>query len=77
MKKLLKMAAFFLYFSGAVENGCFYAKEKKRVSPNYRNAVPKPAHRRETIFNIKGVEISAYSRKDAIKRYVHRFGKLK
>ena len=77
MEKLLKMAASFASFSVAVENCYFCENRKKRVSPNYRNAVPKPAHRREIIFNIKGVEMSAYSRKDAIKRYVRRFGKLK
>lgn len=71
------MADSFAYFAGAVENGCFYGREKKRVSPNYRNVVPKPAHQRERIFKIKGVEISAYSRKDAIKRHTHRFGKSK
>ena len=77
MERLLKMAASFAYFAGAVENGYFCENRKKRVSPNYRNVVPKPAHQRERTFMVKGVEISAYSRKDAIKRYTHRFGKSK
>ena len=55
--------------TSAQEN--MYHQGKKRVAPNYRNKVPQPAHQPEMRFTIKGVEILAYSKKDAIKRYNH------
>lgn len=69
MKKYLKMAMAMALVTSAQEN--MYHQGKKRVAPNYRNEIPKPVHRPETIFKIKGIDILACSKKDAIKRYNH------
>lgn len=54
----------------AMMSGDYPAYQKNEVKTVFKPA--KPAHRPLRVFTVNGVEVEAYSRKDAITRYKHK-----
>ena len=73
MNKLLPIILPFInVYDKYVEDTMYYLNpDKKKVNPNYRNAVPNPKQKELRTFIVRGVQIQAYNKKDAIKRYNH------
>ena len=70
-----KIGIFMLAAAAAMLSGDlpYYAQEPERKRERKRDIKPiKPPHRPLTKFIIKGVEVYAYSKKDALTRYRHK-----
>jgi len=66
IKSKLMMTLAMAALASNAKNG--FGTSHKEVKPNPPKNQPKKLH----LFTVKGVEIEAYSKKDAIKRYNHR-----
>lgn len=79
IKSMMYMAMMLAAAASEVQNG----KRKSGISytdlGDYKRSNTqiriKPDTRTEKVFVIKGKEIKAYSKKDALKRYSHKYGK--
>lgn len=70
MKHLKTLALMMAQAMCYADNKSLFGRNDE-VRPNYNPIVRKPAEKKLNMFTIKGINIEAYSKKDAIKRYNH------